>query len=192
MIERAGGRTSVPQIFINGAACRRLRRSLRSRSRRQAGAAASGPGSRKHGVSTPFTVACIQLNSGREIAPNIEATRAWSARRGKRRRGIHPDAGEHDLHRAEARSAPGQGPAGGEPPGHSRLPGAGGGDRRLAPDRLAHHQARRQDLRQSQLPLRSQGRDRGALRQDPHVRRRSRQLASAIANPPPSGRAIRR
>ena len=25
-------------------------------------------------MSTPFTVACIQLNSGRELAPNIETT----------------------------------------------------------------------------------------------------------------------
>ena len=38
MIQRANGRTTVPQIFINGRACRRLRRSLRLDRDGQAGA----------------------------------------------------------------------------------------------------------------------------------------------------------
>ena len=31
-------------------------------------------------MTTPFTVACIQLNSGRDIGPNVETTSRLGAR----------------------------------------------------------------------------------------------------------------
>jgi Predicted amidohydrolase len=108
-------------------------------------------------VSTPFTVACIQLNSGRELGPNIETTQRLvrEARRAGAEFILTPEnttciEPKRDLILAKAQPEASH-------PGHPRLQRAGGGDRRLAPDRLPHHQARRQDLRQSQLPLRSQG-----------------------------------
>ena len=62
MIERAGGRRTVPQIFINGQHIGGCDELYALDARRQAGAAAAAGA----GMSAAFKVACVQLNAARD------------------------------------------------------------------------------------------------------------------------------
>ena len=76
MIERSEGRTTVPQIFIDGRPYGRQRRHPRARPRRQARPAARDrcmTGAGMSGEGGIVKAACVQVNAGTELEPNLRA-----------------------------------------------------------------------------------------------------------------------
>ena len=89
-----------------------------------------------------FKVGLVQMNSGREIGPNIEA--ASRLVREARGQGAELVVTPENTTMVEPRRKLilGKARSEGEHPAISDLQGACGRDRSMAPDRFAHHQAR--------------------------------------------------
>ena len=169
---------TVPQIFIGDDPCRRQRRSVCARGRRQARRAA-----RRRRAAGMSDAPSFDLQ-GRDDPDALRAgarrqsrrRRAHDRRGENRRRRLRADAGDDQHHGGQARAAVRHASWRKKPTPRSprsaswRASSAIYHSRRFAGD-----QAHRRQGRQPLVPDRADGRDRRALRQDPHVRRRSRQ-----------------
>ena len=173
MIERANGGMTVPQIFIGATHVGGCDELHALDARRQARLPCS-PG---EGTSHEH----VRLQ-GRDDpdALRARARRQYRRRRAHDRRGevgrrrLRADAGNDQHHGGQARAAVRHHRGGRRRHLARHLPRAGAQARHLCPCRFAGDQAFARQGRQPLVPDRSEGRHRRALRQDPHVRRRSR------------------
>ena len=126
MLQRASGRSSVPQIFIDDRPCRRLRRSACARRRRQARSDAGG-----------MRIALFQAQTGIDPDANARGSGRTHPRSGRGRRGDPV----HARDERPARPGPGARHAPSPPPvrrsGAGRGARGGEGSRDLGPSRLA-------------------------------------------------------
>ena len=127
------------------------------------------------GKAATFSAGLIQMRSGLTPQANLDAAVQADRRGQERRRRLCADARDDQHHGGQARAAVRRDRAGGKRREPRRLPRARAQARHLPARRLARHQAVAGQGGQPLVPDRPQGRDRRALRQDPHVRRRSRQ-----------------
>ena len=175
MIRRAGGRTTVPQIFIDGehiGGCDELVALDR--------AGKLDPKLGIGGMSGPFTAACVQLTAGPDIEPNLRQV-ADLVRRAR-------DAGADFIMTPEVSNLIESGRRRREKARREAEEPFLAGMRELARETGAWlllgslvidpagepgGRSRREPARQPLVSDRRRRRDRRALRQDPHVRHRS-------------------
>ena len=178
MIKRANGGNTVPQIFIGETHVGGCDDLLRARGRRQARPAARRtlPEPQRMTATTgKFRVGLIQMRSGRTAAANLDAAvkLIGEAKSGGADYVQTPEMTNiMEIKREKFFAAIVEEDS---DTSARHVPRAGARARHLRPRRLARDQGVARQGGQPRVPDRPEGRDRRALRQDPHVRRRSRE-----------------